>query len=233
MLESVTSKPQKQTAYATYNSGYLEYKITPTTTQVEIKNISFTVDEIVYYGSDKVLTGAIKITSLVDGQQMNEVTMDIKQSNTPATSRTCSITQINHTYLSGTQFNTESLGCVLRLGFLYTKYSTYIKNKKVYYYYPTALQFVSASPAGTYTHYPASGLVVFDTPNSAYLTLSTTGVLPGTYTAPVITYQEIEMYDGTIIRINFKNLSVVVQDAATLINKLTLQTANRNYNPDL
>ncbi|MDR0368994.1 MAG: hypothetical protein LBH96_00165, partial [Candidatus Peribacteria bacterium] len=62
VLESVTSKPQKQTAYATYNSGYLEYKITPTTSQVEIKNISFTVDEIVYYGSDKVLTGAIKVT---------------------------------------------------------------------------------------------------------------------------------------------------------------------------
>ncbi|MDR0608246.1 MAG: hypothetical protein LBG52_08145 [Candidatus Peribacteria bacterium] len=85
VLESVTSKPQKQTAYATYNSGYLEYKITPSTTQVEIKNISFTVDELVYYGSDKVLTGAIIITSLIDGQQTNELVMDIKQSNTPAT----------------------------------------------------------------------------------------------------------------------------------------------------
>jgi hypothetical protein len=82
----VTSKPQKQTAYATYNSGYLEYKVAPTVTQVEIKNISFTVDEIVYYGSDKVLTGAIKITSLVDNTPTEEITMDIKQSNTPSTS---------------------------------------------------------------------------------------------------------------------------------------------------
>jgi hypothetical protein len=85
VLESVTSKPQRQTAYATYNSGYLEYKITPTTTKIEISNISFTVDEVVYYGSDNVLTGAIKIISLIDGQQTNELTMDIKQSNTPPT----------------------------------------------------------------------------------------------------------------------------------------------------
>jgi hypothetical protein len=109
VLDSVTSKPQKQTAYATYNSGYLEYKITPTTTQVEIKNISFTVDEIVYYGSDKVLTGAIKITSLIDGQQVNELTMDIKQSNTPATTRYSLQDRFPLIYPVGTQFATYTI----------------------------------------------------------------------------------------------------------------------------
>jgi hypothetical protein len=177
VLDSVTSKPQKQTAYATYNSGYLEYKITPTTTQVEIKNISFTVDEIVYYGSDKVLTEAITITTSIDGQQTNEVKMDIKQSNTPATSRYSSYTSLNHYYLTGTQFNTET-NTYYRNGFLYGKYSTYIKGRKTYYYYPKELHFVSASPAGSFTPYPASGLVVFDTLANPYLTLSTTGVMP-------------------------------------------------------
>jgi hypothetical protein len=184
----VTSKPQKQTAYATYNSGYLEYQITPTTTQVEIKNISFTVDEIVYYGSDKVLTGAIKITSLIDGQQTNELTMDIKQSNNPATSRSFNQGTYSHRYLSGVQFNTNQLSNS-KNGLLYSKYSSqYIKSRKVYYYYSTGLQFVSAYPAGSYIHYPSSGLVVFDTLTNPYLILSTTGVAPGTYTAPAITY---------------------------------------------
>jgi hypothetical protein len=109
VLDTITSKPQKQTAYATYNSGYLEYKITPTTTQVEIKNISFTVDEIVYYGSDAILTGAIKITSLVDGQAVNELTMDIKQSNTPATWRFSYVETKTFVYSVGTQFNTYSI----------------------------------------------------------------------------------------------------------------------------
>jgi hypothetical protein len=178
VLDSVTSKPVKQAAYATYNSGYLEYKITPMTTQVEIKNISFTVDEIVYYGSDKVLTGAITITALVDGQKTNEMKMDIKQSNTPAT--TLGYTKSNpllHNYIAGTTFDTDTV-VYRRFGFLYSKYSFYIKGRTTYYYYPKKLQFVSGYPAGSYTHYPASGLVVFNTLTDPYLTLSTTGVLP-------------------------------------------------------
>jgi hypothetical protein len=182
VLDSVTSKPQKQTAYATYNSGYLEYKITPTTTQVEIKNISFTVDEIVYYGSDKMLTGAITITTLIDGQQTNEMKMDIKQSNNPSTSVGSTYTVLSHYYLTGTQFSTEQLN-YYRAGFLYNRYgSVYVKERTTYYYYPKELTFVSGYPAGSYTPYPASGLVVFNTntePSTRpYLTLSTTGVLP-------------------------------------------------------
>jgi hypothetical protein len=178
VLDSVTSKPVKQTAYATYNSGYLEYKITPTTTQVEIKNISFTVDELVYYGSDKVLTGAITITTLLDGQQTNEMKMDIKQSNNPSTSIASTYTTLSHVYLTGTQFTTESMR-IYRGGFTYGKYGNpYIKGRTTYYYYPKELTFISGYPAGSYIHYPASGLVVFNTKSNPYLTLSTTGVAP-------------------------------------------------------
>jgi hypothetical protein len=176
VLDSVTSKPVKQIAYATYNSGYLEYKITPTTTQVEIKNISFTVDEIVYYGSDKMLTGAITITALVDGQKTNEMKMNIKQSNTPPTDWAIDRHSLTHNYVAGTTFTTDNF-TYYRNGFVYAKYPMYIKNIKTYYYYHPALQLVSGYPAGSYTQ-PASGLVVFDTITPPYLTLSTTGVAP-------------------------------------------------------
>jgi hypothetical protein len=234
ILDSVTTKPQKQTAYATYNSGYLEYKITPTTTQVELKNISFTVDEIVYYGSDKVLTGAMKITSLVDGQQTNEVSMDIKQSNNPATARYSYNEGRTWVYPIGTQFNANTIN-YSRNGFLYDKYGMYIKGRKIYYYYPKELQLVSAYPAATYTHYPASGLVIFDTLTNPYLTLSTTGVAPGVYTTPITPYQELEMYDGTIIRVNvnFGKWQVTVQDPSTIANKISLEPQHRLYNADL
>jgi hypothetical protein len=48
-----------------------------------------------------------------------------------------------------------------------------------------------------------------------------------------MSYQELEMYDGTIIRINTLQLSVVVQDPSTLPNKISLGVQNRYYNPDL
>ncbi|MDR3168952.1 MAG: hypothetical protein LBU27_04255 [Candidatus Peribacteria bacterium] len=84
VLDSVTSKPQKQTYYPSYNSGYLEYKITPTTTQIEIKNLFFTVDENVYYGRTDLLQDAIKVEAVIDGNITNEMTMDIKQNATEA-----------------------------------------------------------------------------------------------------------------------------------------------------
>jgi hypothetical protein len=78
LLLNVTSKPQKQTYYATYNSGYLEYQFKPNTVSVEIP-LKFTVDEIPYYGNKGVLQDAIKITSLIDGVIQNQVMMDVKQ----------------------------------------------------------------------------------------------------------------------------------------------------------
>ncbi|MDR0607295.1 MAG: hypothetical protein LBG52_02855 [Candidatus Peribacteria bacterium] len=66
VLENVTSKPQRQTHYPTYNSGYLEYKIRSDTIQIEISRLSFTVDEIVYYGSTGVLENAITVSSIVN-----------------------------------------------------------------------------------------------------------------------------------------------------------------------
>jgi hypothetical protein len=120
VLDSVTSKPVRQASYATYNSGYLEYKITPSTTRVEIKNISFTVDEIVYYGSDKMLTGAITVTTLVDGQQTNEIKMDVKQSNNPATTRQSRQEPRTWVYPVGTQFTTDAI-TYERRGFIWGK----------------------------------------------------------------------------------------------------------------
>jgi hypothetical protein len=114
---------------------------------------------------------------LVDGQQTNEIKMDVKQSNTPSTSVYIGYTGIPHYYPTGTQFVTERIAYD-RDGFLYAKYSFYIKAQKVYYYYPKELTFVSGYPAGSYIHYPASGLVVFNTTTNPYLTLSTTGVAP-------------------------------------------------------
>ena len=81
VLEGVTSKPEKQTYYPTYNSGYLEYKITPTTTQVEIQNLSFTIDENVYYGSTGMLTNAIIVEAIEDGTIVNQSTIDIQQND--------------------------------------------------------------------------------------------------------------------------------------------------------
>jgi hypothetical protein len=140
---------------------------------VEIKNISFTVDEIVYYGSDKMLTGAITVTTLIDGQQTNEMKMNIKQSNDPVTARYIPRDERSRIYPVGTKFSTYAIGYA-RNGFLYEKYATYIKARKTYYYYPKELTFVSGYPAGSYTHNQASGLVVFDTLTNPYLTLSTT-----------------------------------------------------------
>jgi hypothetical protein len=77
VLESVTSKPQKQTYYPTYNSGYLEYKIKTTATKVEISRLSFTADENVSY-ENLTITGAIQVSSLVDGNIENQTTMDVK-----------------------------------------------------------------------------------------------------------------------------------------------------------
>ena len=139
VIESVSSKPQKQTAYATYNSGYLEYKITSTTTQVEIKNISFTVDEIVYYGSDAVLTGAIRISTLVDGVETNELKMDIKQSNNPVTLLSYR-TDYSFSVITvpDATFQTPPAS-FLRHGFLWNKYNFYYKSLKIYFYYPKEL----------------------------------------------------------------------------------------------
>ena len=82
ILDSVTSKPQKQTYYPTYNSGYLEYKLTPTTSQIEVKNLSFTIDENVYYGRTDDLQDAITVEAIIDGVVTNHVTMDVKQNAT-------------------------------------------------------------------------------------------------------------------------------------------------------
>jgi hypothetical protein len=79
ILESITSKPQKQTYYPSYNSGYLEYKVTPTTTQIEVKNLYVTVDENVYYGSTDILQDAIKVETYIDGNLTDEMSMDIQQ----------------------------------------------------------------------------------------------------------------------------------------------------------
>jgi hypothetical protein len=48
-----------------------------------------------------------------------------------------------------------------------------------------------------------------------------------------MSYQELEMYDGTIIRLDALQLKVVVQDSSTLPNKVSLKAQNRYYNPDL
>jgi hypothetical protein len=80
VVESVTSKPQKQTYYPTYNSGYLEYKIHSNATKVEIKKLSFTVDASVVYGTI-TLTGAIQVSSIVDENIENQTTMDITTIN--------------------------------------------------------------------------------------------------------------------------------------------------------
>jgi hypothetical protein len=76
VVDSVTSKPQKQTYYPSYNSGYLEYKINSNATKVEIKRLSFTADEIVSYGNI-TLPDAIIVSSLVDGTVENQTAMDV------------------------------------------------------------------------------------------------------------------------------------------------------------
>ncbi|MDR0607213.1 MAG: hypothetical protein LBG52_02420, partial [Candidatus Peribacteria bacterium] len=63
VLDSITSKPVRQTYYPSINSGYLEYKLDPSTTKVEITRLSFTVDEIVVY-KNFTLTGAIEVSSI-------------------------------------------------------------------------------------------------------------------------------------------------------------------------
>lgn len=123
--------------------------------------------------------------------------------------------------MSGTQFNTEST-TYYRYGFLYGKYGTYVKSRKVYYYYPKELNFVSASHPIAYT---GDGLVVFDFDTtvtaSPYLRLSTTGVAAGTYTGSK-GYQELKMYDGTIVRVDGIQLKITVIDPSTLGNKSML-----------
>jgi hypothetical protein len=121
--------------------------------------------------------------------------------------------------LPGTQFNTEPT-TYFRDGFLYGKYNSYVKNKKIYYYYPKELNFVSASHTIT-SHDANTGLVIFDTTGTPYLTLSTTGVAAGTYTAPR-GYQELKMYDGTIVRVDGTQLKITVIDPSTLGNKSML-----------
>jgi hypothetical protein len=118
---------------------------------------------------------------------------------------------------------------------LFGKYSIYVKSRKTYYYYPPELQFVSGYPANTYTHYPASGLVVFDTLTHPYVILSTTGVTPGNYIIPASSYSELEMYDGTIVSVtsSLNKWTVTVQEPSTIANKVSLGVQNRNYNPDL
>ncbi|MDR0651657.1 MAG: hypothetical protein LBG59_10110 [Candidatus Peribacteria bacterium] len=73
----MNAKPQKQTYYPSYNSGYLEYILTSTTERVEINNISFMVDQIVAY-KNTILTGGIEVTTLIDDIPVNVVNVDIK-----------------------------------------------------------------------------------------------------------------------------------------------------------
>lgn len=77
VLDSVTSKPQRQLYYPSYNRGYLEYKLKTTATQAEIR-VSFTVDEYAYYGSTGVITNAINLKAITDGVE-NQLSLDVTQ----------------------------------------------------------------------------------------------------------------------------------------------------------
>jgi hypothetical protein len=78
VLSGVTSKPQKQIYYTTYNSGYLEYQFLPGTVIAEIQ-LKFRINEEVYYGSTGILVDAIQASSWIGGVETNKTTMDIKQ----------------------------------------------------------------------------------------------------------------------------------------------------------
>jgi hypothetical protein len=191
VLDSVTSKPVRQTHYATINSGYLEYKLTDMTNRVEIKNISFTVDELVYYGRTDMLQDAIRVESIVDGVVTNAMSVDILQNNTlvPYTMALVVDTSWNdnkiNMLLSGDQ--SEAWNVRLRKNSINSLTQHYLKSLKVYYSYPKELTVVGGNPAN-YTVDTANGIITFTqthTGNSTFNhfpTLLASGVLPGVYT---------------------------------------------------
>jgi hypothetical protein len=157
VLESVTNKPQKQTYYPTYNSGYLEYKINANATKVEIARLSFTADEVVSY-RNTTLTGAIQVSSIIDGTIENQTTLDVNV----VAGNIYAMRANNNTYtppqLSGATFATTQVA--------YTNLSInrYSKSIKMYYYYPPEMTFVSRSRWGgsnvSHTVDTGAGLVI-------------------------------------------------------------------------
>jgi hypothetical protein len=77
VVESVTSKPVRQTYYPSINSGYLEYKLTSNATKIEISRLNFIVDDLVSYGN-VTIADAIQVTSTVNGVVENQASMDVK-----------------------------------------------------------------------------------------------------------------------------------------------------------
>jgi hypothetical protein len=136
-LDSVTSKPQKQTYYPTYNSGYLEYKFDANTTAAEITRLSFTVDEIVYYGSTGVLNDAIKVFALVDGQVVNQTKLDVKQYGTEMRWQFWSSNDwITPQILEGDPADFNSPYSMSDYYNRTLNTYPYKKNHKIYFYYP-------------------------------------------------------------------------------------------------
>jgi hypothetical protein len=192
-IESVSSKPVKQTYYPSINSGYLEYKIYPSTTQFEITRLNFATDEIILY-QNTTLTGAIKVETVVGGTITNQATMDIKA-------------KASWNYGLGVSSETppQLTDVTFPVSQIYTHAGSlgrYAKSMKLYYYYPKELTFISASDSN-YTLDENQGLVMF-TVNNIYIgelyrhmVLSSSGVSPGTYTA-TMSKLEVERYDGSI-----------------------------------
>jgi hypothetical protein len=65
VIDSVTSKPVRQTYYPSINSGYLEYKLTSNATKIEIGRLNFITDGAVSYGNITI-ADAIQVTSTVN-----------------------------------------------------------------------------------------------------------------------------------------------------------------------
>ncbi|MDR0859424.1 MAG: hypothetical protein LBO09_00085 [Candidatus Peribacteria bacterium] len=236
VLDSVTSKPVSQTYYPSINSGYLEYKLNPSATKIEIRGLAFATDEAVVY-TNMTLTGAITVSTITDGILQQELSMDIEA-------------KANRTYsLHKSSDNTPQLpDTTFRSTTRYTHalyVSRYNKKMRLYYYYPPEFSIVSvyssiASSQYTYEIHTESGLVIFERNNvynnnmgSFALNLSSSGVAPGTYVTPSNIVLEAEQYDGTIRSITIAPQSVQILDPSTIPNKITLRGANNEYNPNI
>jgi hypothetical protein len=63
--------------------------------------------------------------------------------------------------------------------------------------------------------------------------LSSSGVVPDTYSTSNKIVLEAEQYDGTIRKIEAAPQSIEILDPNTIPNKLSLRGANNDYNPNI
>ena len=231
VFSGVTSKPVAQTYYPTYNSGYLEYQFQAGTVRAEIGGFQFSPDETVIY-KNMTLTGAIQVTSRINGVETNQATMDINVLE-------ASFYPYNYFWihegtqpqLSSSQFKTTYIALCPN--------DIFYKNFSFFYSYPPQFTYVAAHTTPT-TVDTGAGVVSFSYTNiraasfsrDHFLTLKAEGVATGTYTATPSRY-EAELFDGTVVTGNVHAFSVKIIDPSTAIdaNRMGLVARNVFYNP--